>query len=426
MIKLVRFLTNYRNLVFVILISPIFSVFFADRFSPQIIPDSPYPEYDIEFLVPSRSAEEISQRVTIPAEKIFNGLPELLSMSSETVHGKAIINLVFSEKLNDNNSFLYIQEKMDRIRFAIPRDVESVQVKAKKMPLPPDLYFHFNEGLSVGNFFNSISNFKSSILKSEPSFDELIKISVQLEPKKLFRFGLSVSEVVNALKSVGLSTSIGRKDQIKFETGSNFESIEELESTVVAARGHRVIRLIDVSKIDFEVNQAVKEFSLWLDQKQISLNQVKSQVQSKFPEVEIEYPYWKMVWEQSRQPILALILIIFLQLIIMRYLFGPSFKKITVGMFNILTIVHFIFWKSLLFGAVTILDFHALVFSIIIGSMFWIILFSRTRSFFLQENIIKKTPKTLEQAALFSIGELVPTFLVLIIVMWLFQLPIIL
>lgn len=83
--------------------------------------------------------------------------------------------------------------------------------------------------------------------------------------------------------------------------------------------------------------------------------------------------------------------------------------------------IHFLFWKGLIFPPLTILDRHSLAMTLIIGSILLATLYNRFHTYFMPEDLIKKPPKTLDQVKLFSLGEVIPTFIVLSIIMWIFR-----
>ena len=421
MLKIASLLSKYQSVVLVILLAPLLGLFF--KMQLEMIPENPHLHFQVEFKAPARPASEILSKVTEPVEKIFNGLPHLIGINSRTLSEKAIIDLRFKESAKENTTYLNIQEKMDRIKLLLPRDVSSYQVTQLKQIRPADIHIHFPSPVSLSEIQEALRTKASLITQSNPSLDKKVSVIISPKPIQMAKFDLSLSNIVNALKTLGISTTLGRRNGILFETGLNFLDLSEVRSALVGAKGHRPLRLEEVANIELTAIPKLTELSLWFDDSRTTKSAMETLLSQAFPNSKFEYPRWHAILEQSLQPLFFLFIIVTLQFLTIYFLKIPWRFFIFFGFFNATTAVHFLFWKGLLAPPLTVLDLHALVFTLLIGSIFLAVLAIRIRSHFMEFKAIKKPPKTLEQAKLFSLAELVPTFITLVIAAWIISLP---
>lgn len=423
MLKLAQFLHKYRAVVLIVLGLPILGIFFSSEFHLEMIPQNPHVQFNLEFAVPARPSSEIFQRVTKPTEKILNGLPGLLGLSSKTQNEKVLIQLIFQESITANSAYLNIQEKMDRIRLLLPRDVKSWKIERNKPEKAADLHIKFKESIPLAKLSHVMSPIIAGIQKTIPSLDQTTKIIVKPDPLKLAQNKLPLSQMVGALQSLGLETAIGRKDGVMFETGLAFKDIETLRGAPVAARGHRPIKLSDVAHVELQVPDPIREIKIWIDPQRVQSHEVKSLLTENLSLTWVRSPFWKAIFEQSLQPIALILMVFLMQFFVLKALKLPLKALPSFAIMGGVVCVHFLFWKGLILPPLTVLDLHSLAMTLMIGSILLAVLYARIRTFFYSKQRILRPNKTLDQAKLFSLAELIPTFVVLIIAFYLTVLP---
>lgn len=424
MLKLAQLLEKYRSAVMVLLFAPVLGLFLSSEFHLEMVPPNPHLEFLITYEVPARTAEEITLRAVEPSEKILNGLPGLLGMEANVEDERAEIRLRFSASTKVNVAYLNIQEKMDRIRLILPRDVERYSIDFVQAEKPATLEFSNTDGMPVSRLAEILGPHQGSIQKTEPPLERQVRILVEPHPKSLAENQISVSQVVQALQSLGLSTSLGRRQGLLFETATSFTDIEHLRSALVGAVGHRPLRLSDVASIRIDSQPPVQNLSIWMDEKRGSPREVISRMEEAFPGVVTIGPKFEAIFAQSLQPILLILICFLLQILVVWIVKLPMRSMLYVGATGLLVAVHFLFWKGLVAPPFTVMDLHALALTLMFGSLFLPVLYIRIRTYFMNEKVIPRPPKTLDQAKLFSMAELLPTFLVLCVALWIAALPI--
>ena len=419
MLKLARLLEQYRSAVLVLLMAPVLGLFLSSDFHLEMVPENPHLEFVLKYDVPARTAEEITLRAVEPSEKVLNGLPGLLGMESNVEDEKAEIHLRFNSQTKVNVAYLNIQEKMDRIRLILPRDVEKYTIDFVHHERPASLEFSNAKGMPLSRLAETLAPFQGAIQKTDPPIERQVKIIVEPDPRLLAINQISISQVVQALQSLGLTTSLGRRQGLLFETSNSFANIEQLRSALVGAVGHRPLRLSDVAQIRIEALEPAQVVSLWIDEKRGNLDEIIQRVEGAFPGTTTLGPNFEAIFSQSLQPILLIIICFLLQILVV-----PMRSMLYVFSTGLIVSVHFLFWKGLVAPPFTVMDLHALALTLMIGSLFLPVLYIRIRTYFMPNQVIPRPLKTLDQAKLFSLAELIPTFIVLCIALWIAALPI--
>lgn len=426
MLKAIRYLSQRKRFIVLVLSAPLLGVFFRTRFHFECLPENPNPRFQVQFSVPHRIAAEIETRVTEVAEKHFNGLPDLISMESVTSDHQATLTLIFRKTMTAHKAHLLVQEKLDQIKLAIPRDVETIRVERIKPARPADLGFRFKEPVAVTHIRDLLSPVSSVFGRTIPPLNQGIILKIVPDPVRLAREQLALTDLVEALKVSGMSTDLGTQSGILFAVGRAYDSALQLEATVVGARGARPVTLREVANISVETPGKTNHLEIWFDSNASSPKEITRLLRSLSVPYTVERPYFRSLTRLSLKPVVGILCVVFLQLVFFRLGFGKGLRLFTLPIFDGLISIHYIFWRGLFSGGLTILDLHALCLTLIVGTIFWILLFARIRTHLMPQVHLIKFPLPIEQATLFSLGELLPSFILLSVALWLFDLPILL
>ncbi|HND84282.1 MAG TPA: hypothetical protein PLU50_00680, partial [Pseudobdellovibrionaceae bacterium] len=145
---------------------------------------------------------------------------------------------------------------------------------------------------------------------------------------------------------------------------------------------------------------------------------------NRFPDMlqEVQFPLRQKIKATVIKSIMSFLMAILLQFFLQKYFFGKESRFFVTFLFNLLIVGHYAFWKSR-FAPLNIFDLDVMSLTEGIGNVLWFILLARIRYYYLPENQIKKIPRSLEQATLMTMGELLPTYLTLFAVFWMLSYP---
>ncbi len=198
-----------KNRIFVLAVAGLLLIWGAISF--HTLPVEAYPDVANNYVNvitqwPGRAAEEVEQQVSIPVETALNGLAHLANLRSVSLAGLSSVTVIFDDQSNDLQNRQQTLEKM-----------QEINLPAGLTPsLGPDysptgqIYFYT---LTSTNPSIDLMNIKAlqdwvlvKQLKSVPNIvDNSIfggvtrEYQVLIDPDKLVSYGLSISQVENAL-----------------------------------------------------------------------------------------------------------------------------------------------------------------------------------------------------------------------------------
>ena len=422
MLTFLKKISQYRSVVLIILLAPIFSLFFNFDKGLQLVPKDSFVRFEVQFFVPGKMSSEIEKKVTTVAEKIFNGLPHLISLESLTKHEQSTLTLIFEKLKDPDKILLFIQEKLDRLKVSLPSDVKQIKTQHLKSESLPDIEIKIPKDFNPMAFKNFLENKEIAIKKVRPLLSEGYTIFVKIDPKNLLKYNISINQIWHSLKINGFSSRLGKKNDLSYFVESTFDNISKLKSTIIGVKKNNPIKLIDVASIELRPPRAPQSIKLWIDYEKGSLNEVLTDIRNTFPHLKLEKKKISLWISLLEKPLLFFILFFIIEILV----FSICLKNIRAAgsaiIFSLGFTTHYPFWCLIFKGELTLFDFYSLILGLIFGSFLWLCLLSKIRSLFYVTSPLE-TKKNLQQSILFSMSELIPTYLILIVLFYLFSFP---
>ena len=233
--------------VAIVIMAVLFGLLALTRIPVQLAPDVSRPVVSITTNWPGAAPIEIEREIVNPQEEALRGLEGLEIMTSSSQTGEASITLEFAVGTNMSQTLLLVSNRLDRVGdypdeasepiLDTSGDDDSaiawVLVLAEEgntRPLPT--YGDFIEdvvqdrlerveGVSAVNVFGGVSR----------------ELQIVIDPQRLARFGLTVPEVVNRLRTENISLSAGDVEEGKrryvVRAEGNLNTVEAVEDVVL-------------------------------------------------------------------------------------------------------------------------------------------------------------------------------------------------
>ncbi len=413
MIKFISLLSKYRAIIFLFLAIPILGIW---KLNFELIPQSDFLHFKITVKVPHTQTEEVVSRVAEPAEKVLNGIGGLISLESHSKDQEVEFYLIFHPHVEQQEAYLYIQEKIDRLKITWPRSVDQILVDRILVSKTPDIVVNLKEPIPYIDVKEKMSSFRNIIESSEPELHLQQKIVVSPNMDLLFKEKVSLPQIEQALRARGLIVSLGQKSGTVFEINHDAIKIAELEALLIGSRAHRPLRLGQVADISIHSPDSVQSIKLWLDTtKSDHIGDLKESMAS-FGEV--LSPKVNLHKKMLVNSLLVLFLIWVIQILFSRMMFRNWQLTPLIVIFQGLLSMHFVMWSSFFHQKLNLFDVQALWLSSIIFGFLLLIFFTRVKTFFLATDKIKKTTHSMEQASLVSLMELWPCFAILLVTLY--------
>jgi heavy metal efflux system protein len=241
--RFVDFCLRRRIAVIVIaLLLSAFGIYAWETLSVEAYPELGDVTAQVTTQLPGLAAEEVEQLITVPLEREINGTPGLLLMRSESTFGLSLITVLFRDGYED---YWVRQRLLERIN--------QVTLPAGAAPsLDPvsgpggEIYRYTLESDSKNlQELSEIQRWKViPALKSVPGVVDdtnfggfTTEYQLELDPKQLERFGIGISDVMNAINNNNANSAggrVSRGDQSYVIRGVGLmRSLADIGSTVV-------------------------------------------------------------------------------------------------------------------------------------------------------------------------------------------------
>ena len=195
--------------------------------------------------------EEVEKYVTYPIETAMNGLPGLKKIRSVSNFGLSLVNLYFEDDTDIYFARQVVSERLAEAREAIPEGFGDPQLGPISTSMGLVLFYYLED--TTGRYsLTELRTFQDWIIKpnlmSVPGVTEVLGIGgfekqyhVQVDPEALRRYGLTLSEVVQAIRNNN------------YNVGGSFiekHGEEFIVRSVGLARGVSDLRRIVVKSVD--------------------------------------------------------------------------------------------------------------------------------------------------------------------------------
>jgi cobalt-zinc-cadmium resistance protein CzcA len=173
----------------------------------EAYPDIADTEVDVITKYPGRAASEVEQQITVPIERALNSVPRVVNRRSRTIFGLSIVKLTFEEGTDD---YFARQQVIEKLRDADLPDGISTELAPLSTPVG-ELYRYVLEGkagfspMDIRTLHDWVvvpKLLQAKGVADVVNFGGLVKqFTVILDPLKLRKYGLTVSQVQAAIQA---------------------------------------------------------------------------------------------------------------------------------------------------------------------------------------------------------------------------------
>ena len=220
---------------------------------PQIV----VPMLDVFVQMPGASPEEISQRVSLPMEKLLREVPGVEYVYSISQPGMSMLIVRFYVGSKEEDAIVQTYNKLYSNFDRIPPGVSQPIIKSRSINDVPIMaltlwgknYDSYHLRRIAGELENSLKQLddvsETAIIGGQPR-----QVRVVLDTQRLAAYGLTPAAVANQLQSANSRTEAGSfardNQEFKVEAGKFFTRVEDLQQVVVGVHSGRPVYLRDV------------------------------------------------------------------------------------------------------------------------------------------------------------------------------------
>jgi multidrug efflux pump subunit AcrB len=237
----------------------------AGIFAFQSLPKAQDPGFVIRTAVittrfPGASPERVELLVTDKIEKKIQEMPEIDSITSESRTGISLVYANFKESYKVMRPiFDDLRRKVDTVTADLPQGSQTPEVNDEFGDVFGSVYTLSGDGFSYAELKTVADELRDELLK-EP---DIAKVSIHGEQQevifveynnaRLAELGLSPQQLSASLTAVNILSSggdiVSGRERITLQPSGNFESIDDLQRTVIQLPGGALVYLEDIVDI---------------------------------------------------------------------------------------------------------------------------------------------------------------------------------
>ncbi len=247
------------TMIFLIVIG--FGLFSLTQLQTDLLPDIDFPIVIIMTSYTGVAPEDIENLITRPIEEVMIGVEDVQTVSSQSMFGTSVVIVEFSWGSDIDKAEIDIIKRLDLIREALPDDATEPMTIAMDPSFFPVLVLGITSSTASLIDLREISE-----RQIEPRVERIPgvglaytgggldrQVQVHFDPYALSAKGLSVSEIIQALRMDNVRQPGGYLTQTDTEftvrTLSTYTSVDQIENTVVGHREGEPIYLRNVATV---------------------------------------------------------------------------------------------------------------------------------------------------------------------------------
>jgi multidrug efflux pump subunit AcrB len=255
-----------------ILVACLFGVLAVFRVPIQMVPDLDLRVVGVNTRWPGATPQDVEKEIIIEQEEYLRSIPGLERMTSRASTGSAAIELEFPFGVDINEVLIRVNNALAQVP-DYPENVDEPQIDTSAYTDTSFMYFYITplpgnpKGLDMVMMRDFLEDHVATALERVPGVSETTlwggaerQIRIYVDPFKLAQREISIAELRQALRARNRDVSGGDLDSGKrrylIRTIGRFDSVGDIEDSIIARRGAALVRLRDVGHAElshFEV-----------------------------------------------------------------------------------------------------------------------------------------------------------------------------
>ncbi|MDR3462598.1 MAG: efflux RND transporter permease subunit, partial [Beijerinckiaceae bacterium] len=243
---------------------------------PQL-PVSPLPQVDFPTIsasaqLPGASPDTVATSVASPLERRLGQIADVTEMTSTSTVGQATVTLQFSLDRDINGAARDVQAAINAARADLPANLPSNPTYRKLNPAdsPVLILALTSQTMPQGQVYDVASNVLQQRLSQLDGVGQVLiggsalpAVRVELNPLKLFKYGIGLEDVRAALASANANSPKGAiegdQTRVQIYTNDQASKAEDFKDLIIAYRNSNPVRLADVGYVTDSVEDIRNE-----------------------------------------------------------------------------------------------------------------------------------------------------------------------
>lgn len=243
------------------------AIFGAGVYSFRQQPIDAYPDISAQMVqvitvYPGRAPEEVERQVTIPIEIAMRTVPKVETIRTRTIFGLSVVQLLFEEDTESYWARARVQENLAEVQLPEGAEAEmgplaTAYGEVYRYEIVSDGTYNLMELRELNDWVVIPRLLRASGVAEVSNFGGLEKqYAVTFRPADLDRFGLTLNDMIEAIKSNNASAggSVMQRGSMSFviRGSGSIQSLRDIENTYVKSISGTPVYLRDVAGVDLD------------------------------------------------------------------------------------------------------------------------------------------------------------------------------
>jgi hydrophobic/amphiphilic exporter-1 (mainly G- bacteria), HAE1 family len=232
------------------------------QLSYELLPKITPPVLTITTVYPGASPNEVETSVTKKIEDAISTLDEIDAVNSTSSEGVSFVMVNFLQSADIDISLQNAQRKVNEVLSQLPADAKAPTISKFALDEIPVLRMGVTSVMPSTQFYQFIKDRIQPRLAKIEGVGQITlvggderEIKVNLNADKIHSYGLSVLQVVQAIKSSNLDYPTGKiedsKDQLVVRIAGKIKSVDDLRNLIIAqTKTGSEIKLNEVAEVE--------------------------------------------------------------------------------------------------------------------------------------------------------------------------------
>jgi multidrug efflux pump subunit AcrB len=229
-------------------------------------PSLTFPGSFIVITYPGADPEDMEQLVVDPIEDALFELDDVKKLESSAMDGLATVQIEFTWGVDADRKYDEVVREVNRLRPTLPADIYEIDVRQFKPSLVNIVQLALVSDTASWRRLQALAEDLEEAIETTPGIRRAdswayprpeVRVAVDLE--RLGSAGVTLGQVMDAIGSRNASIPGGAVDvglrRYNLKTSGRYESLEQVQDTVVSARGGRTVRVRDIAEVSWSTEE---------------------------------------------------------------------------------------------------------------------------------------------------------------------------
>ena len=238
----------------------VIGVFSLTKLPLDLMPNMEFPSLTVITVYPGASAIEVEEQVSKPLEAVLSSAENLVEIKSISKENVSFIQLRYEWEEDVTAAANNARDLLELVKSRMPSQAYTPIIYKINASMMPILGYAVNADENYNGLEEIVEDQIASALRKVDGVGTVIylgqpqrEIRVEIDPTRMQAYGMSVAQLSMMLKANNINVPSGFVTESAYDFSvrmpGKYESVEELENTVIKAFNGRVVRVKDVATV---------------------------------------------------------------------------------------------------------------------------------------------------------------------------------